>query len=618
MGGCVLFFGLLGISQVLFLPGLILIRQIHFESRFLAKSVGVIVSSMVINYCLVFFLTVIKINLPIVWYSIISLEIYVLLFLYRKQLSFRVNDISKQLLDSINNKTSNWKSYFENISEPNSFILLIKLCYVFFSIWVAYVSLNWIWKLFNWNIGSIFDSYDSIVSWNRWAVNWSENILPISTWRYPQLIPANWSIIYQLIGDTSIHFFAKAIMPLFSLFIILMIIDLGIAKKQTGYFIGAGLTYLVFKKFLGSFIVAGLADLPCAFFAFAAFYFFMVYDVSESREKNNTNFAFMVGLCLSGCAITKQVGLLFLFLFMLFFIRFFFLPSIKIDKKKAFVVLIQTILIIAVIVLPWYIYKQILIWQGSEYSEVELIIEATENAYRSNNISFRLINAFRMLEKYSYLLMLLIPFSFFADAHIRVINLIIIFPLFLSWALFSSYDFRNIALALPFFGISSGISIQYIVNWIINILKHIPFPRLEIKYVILFLFLCLLMTSIFFITDDYLKLNHSEKVMNSFAPTLNEKLLIALEENDGEYSILTNYPLEHLPGIEGKKISSTFNNYEDFLFTLSFGKIDYILIPNHAKSEILVYLESKINMGEYILLFDDNSWIPYQFIQILE
>jgi len=116
-------------------------------------------------------------------------------------------------------------------------------------------------SLIIWNTGSVFESYDTIISWNKWAIDWANNSLPTSTWRYPQLLPANWSIIYVLMGTTTVQFFVKAMMPFFTLFILLMIIDLGFAKSNPGFFIGSAITYFVIKKFLGPFVIEGLADM---------------------------------------------------------------------------------------------------------------------------------------------------------------------------------------------------------------------------------------------------------------------------------------------------------------------------------------------------------------------
>ena len=51
------------------------------------------------------------------------------------------------------------------------------------------------------NTGSIFLTWDSLLSWNRWATAWADGTFQAQrTSGYPQLIPCNWAVAYKLIG----------------------------------------------------------------------------------------------------------------------------------------------------------------------------------------------------------------------------------------------------------------------------------------------------------------------------------------------------------------------------------------------------------------------------------
>src|SRR5262249_43164037 len=65
------------------------------------------------------------------------------------------------------------------------------------------------------NFGSVFILWDDTLSWDRWAGQWASNRFPVSAGYYPQLMPANWSITYQIIRNTDVKMFAKAVMPMF-------------------------------------------------------------------------------------------------------------------------------------------------------------------------------------------------------------------------------------------------------------------------------------------------------------------------------------------------------------------------------------------------------------------
>ena len=207
------FWGIIAVLQVLFIPGLILIKLLDFKNRFVARLVAVVSSSLVINYCLIFLLTALHIYVRTVLIGIVVCEIGVVAWLYKDDLNKSIETGLKQFFESFRKKIGEWKTILEPEKGTPQILYLTRIVYLCFSLVLAYVSIKWIIKLFVWNIGSVFDSYDTLKSWSKWAINWSNNMFPISTNRYSQLLPINWSILFTLVGDSSIQFFAKAIMP---------------------------------------------------------------------------------------------------------------------------------------------------------------------------------------------------------------------------------------------------------------------------------------------------------------------------------------------------------------------------------------------------------------------
>ena len=609
--------GILGILQVFFIPGVVLMRRINFQTRPVAYTMGVISTSLVFNYCLVFLTTTLHLYSRVLLYIIIACEFGLIIWLYRKALNKPVDHwlgkVRKASIAAINK----WKGFFQSTSETSALYFFIKISYICLCLILAYISLNWILRLFIWNIGSIFNSYDTIAIWNRWAIDWANNLLPTSTWRYPQLLPANWSIIYVLMGDTSIQFFAKAIMPLFTFFILLMIVDLGYAKKSTGFFIGAAITYLAIKKFLGPFVIEGLADLPTAFLAFSAIYFLLISQVDKQSTENRVGYAILIALGAAGCAVTKQVGLLFLSLFSIVYFLFFLRPLFRENSNKVKKILFTSVFLVLIIVVPWYLYKQVLIWQGIEKSEIQMIMGATGHAFNYLSVQDQLLEITKLLGKYFYLLILLIPLSFFVEPVIRTLIIFLVFPLFISWGIFASYDFRNLAIALPIFGISSGISINLVFNYAFKTLKKVSIGRVKIKYFLIILIILLTITGFYFFPYDLLQTKQLELAMNTFSPSTNQKLVSALEGENNDFLIMTNYPIDNLPGMAGKKIGFLFNDFDAYQLTLESANVDalYLLVPNTSDQRIMDDIYQKLETGEYTLIFEDESWIPYLFIK---
>jgi len=419
-------------------------------------------------------------------------------------------------------------------------------------------------------------------------------------------------------GDTSIQFFAKAMMPLFTFFILLMIVDLGFAKKNTGYFIGAAITYLAVKKFLGPFVIEGLADLPSAFLAFSAIYFLLISQGNQQPIENSTGSAILIAIGAAGSAITKQSGLLFLALFSAVFFLFFVKPLVKENSKEVKKILFIAVVLVLVIVVPWYLYKQILIWQGLEKSEIQMIAGATGKAYDFLNIKDQLLEIIRLLEKYFYLLILLIPLSFFVEPIIGAFNFFLIYPFFISWGIFASYDFRNLAIALPVFGISSGISLNYIFNFAYKIIKKISIGKTKLIFYVILLVILTSAAGSYFFPSDVLQTKQLEQTMNTFSPSTNQKLVTALEGENDDFKIITNYPIDNLPGLEGKRIGFLFNDLNTYKSTLESAKDEtiYLLVPTHSDQKIMDDIYKKIETGEFTLVFEDENWIPYLFIKV--
>ncbi len=63
-------------------------------------------------------------------------------------------------------------------------------------------------------------------------------------------------------------------------------------------------------------------------------------------------------------------------------------------------------------------------------------------------------------EKYAFVLLFLIPAFFVLESDLRWVVLLVVLPFTLIWAIYFSYDTRNLALALPFIGGCAGVGLQ--------------------------------------------------------------------------------------------------------------------------------------------------------------
>ena len=230
-------------------PGLLIYKRANYRGSTIQKATFIFGTSLIINYIGVFFLTSIKLYTQATLISVFILEAILFFILLKKGFASVSTGIFSEYLANLKKILEKGISSINRQSEE-PILFFLKLFLTVFSITLALMGIWWALKLFFYNIGSIFNAWDAIASWNRWATEWAGNSFPVDSARYPQLIPANWSLSYVFIGNIDIQFFAKAITPLFTLFILLMLFDLGISTKKPGYFIGVFLTYLMIKKFV--------------------------------------------------------------------------------------------------------------------------------------------------------------------------------------------------------------------------------------------------------------------------------------------------------------------------------------------------------------------------------
>ena len=610
------FLGALGIVQVLFLPGLIFTSIIDFPKRVLERLFISIAASMVINYCLVLLLTVCHIYVRPVVIVLLLAEAGTLIWLNRRALNTPIEASFLLIKKAFNDFVERWRNYFNNASEGSAFEAVLKFLYILICLLLAGVALKWILKLFSWNLGSVFNSYDTVAVWNHWALSWAENRLPSSTYRYPQLLPANWSLMYLIMGNSDLQFFAKSYMPLFTFFILVMMVDLGFRKKNAGYFLGAVVAYLALKKFLSIFLIEGLADMPTAFFAFTALYFLILHH-DDPRDDAYIKNAAMGVLAGAGAGGTKQVGLVFFALYCVLCLLFIVRPLFHDDRKRTIRLIWVVLAIVMIVVIPWYTYKQVSIWLGVDESEVGMVMGATNYTFRSDDIPLRFREISQTMGKYFYIFMLVIPFAFVIDSLTRAISLLIALPLFVFWGVFASYDFRNLAVAITVFSMCVGLNMQWLVDKSYSLIRKIRFEKIRWGIVLSALLILLLLVGHFIYTDDLLMEKQTEKVVKTFSESINRKLLDALADETGDYQILTNYPLDYLPGLDGHKHSSVFTDYQSYLEDINNRNIDFLLVPNYADQQILDDIQQRIDAGEFQLIFSDDTWIPYQFVRIL-
>jgi hypothetical protein len=308
------------------------------------------------------------------------------------------------------------------------------------------------------NTGKIFHGWDAVFSWNRWAIDFYNNTIPASTYHYPLLIPANWSISYVLC-DYPLQFIAKAMMPLFLIFQVYAFIVLGIKRRSFLFFYAVIFLFLAFNKLNWT---EGFVDVPVAFFSVLVFICLSIIN-KEDEEGEKMRYIILSALIACASAVTKQAGFYVVLTWPLLLIL---LTKDKFvwNSQKIIKVTFLFLLFILIIIVPYYIYAEVAIKKGIAASEVPYV---TNEIYNGASWLDRVINAGKIFSDIfrSRILFFicLVPFLFsFTHKSFRFINIAIVLPYLLIWTLYFSYDLRNSAIIIPYFCLAIGAGIDLV------------------------------------------------------------------------------------------------------------------------------------------------------------
>lgn len=618
------FLGILSLLQIALLPGLIF-TQIFPVGKSPTKIILIFSLSLIFNYQLVFLLTIFSLYNRSSVLIIFIVEILLLFFSYTKKINLRVPLKDFSLLKPDTEKGL--------LVLPDSYTRILK--YIFIGSGML-IFLGYFSKIIEENPG-IFDSWDDVISWNRWASEWYSGRLPQITYHYPQLLPANWSMTYKFLGTDDIQFFAKSIMGLFGFGILLIFWDLYAKSKSIFFLLALTISGYLIQKTVGQYLGKGYADIPVAFFCLCVFY---VFYLGLNGYMSVTLAMVISAIVLSGAALTKQAGFFTLISFVV--MSYYLLKRSSYSFKRNSLIFASAIIIYFLSAGPWYIYKQVQIKEGAEASEVswvtkeiyagkskhQRLIDATTN-FSNKTINFDFLKAFSdhgkkvltdTLSIFFLFLLLLSVLSFYG----RVALISVVIPYYLVWACFFSYDLRNITLLLPFLGLSVAIGAIILLKCfskLISLLKH---TKLNMQFGILFIAVLLIAGISLKYNNKYLVQKEFEKARSLIGDsTLNSRLYDLYDSNKSEGNTLSGYVfLKFLPGI--KQFYTGFKYDKENLDTLKIiyrksridHKIKYFVFHENAPAEIRDFINQKEKEGELKAYFkSDAGWYIEEILE---
>lgn len=472
-------------------------------------------------------------------------------------------------------------------------------------------------------VGSVFEAWDAVVSWNRWAGIISENIIPQDNGYYPLLIPANISMSY-IITDSSLQFLPRIIIGFFFLSMIVTQVIIGFQKKHGGWFFSSVLMILVLRNLNWT---DAYVDVPVAFFCWGAV-LFILYAADSKNDREKYRLYLIGAIFVMAASVTKQGGLVLL----VFYPIVVFIVSRKeklFSGKKLIISILIYLSLMFIIVGSFYLHAQSLMNVGEAASNVDYLVN---DIHAGRNYIERIVNGIYLVGRVFiatplFFISCIFVFIAILKSTYRNIFLFLFLPSFILWLLFFSYDIRNASLSLVIFSMLTGfglfetISICEKNGFLDNVVKL--WRHWWIKIIVVF---CIIAASLFIdarFRRPVWEQNHTEKVKTIGIGDLNSSIYSYVDSNEISGKIVTDYQyLKYLPEL-GHMYMLGFMNDHNTKELLMDPEVEYWLItpyyPNSQSRKILLdFAEQKIESGDFteVFRYTDKAFKLFRFLKV--
>jgi hypothetical protein len=609
--------GILSIIQVGFLPGFLILRTLRLTDGFLRTLLLAFALSLVVNHAIILVLITLHIYTSPAVYILFVSEAAVLIWMMRSA-------SSRPVLELLKDDYRRFRDLFNSITNKGHWSATIQATVFIAAILALILYGDWAWM----TVGQIFHENDEVVSWNRWAVDWANGRFPSQTWHYPQLLPSIFSLVYVFIGDSSVQFFAKAIMPLFPIAILLALFDLGLRTQQIGYFIAICLLRFL-MPFVAEDVTAGYADTPVAYMAFMPIY--LLLQMCDSAQVQNKKSDLILGAVLcAGSALTKQAGLYIAAVYpvLCYVLVLRNAPGMITRDKLKLMTVISTIMLI--LITPWYLYTQIRIIKGLEASELPFLADRIHGATTfaepfSRAVNNTLIETLHqhngqvdLSAQSAMLLGIIILVGMVVGLFYlswRYLFVLVIAPFFLIWVFYFSYDMRNLSLVVPLIGGASGFGLGLggeVLYMQLRKLRSLGPGMITVATAVVLLTLN--------IHYDAATLREGQVTLQKQIgdPFIND-LLYRYQAAEGfKGKIITNYQMVgYLPGLEKLNRFDFMTSLPTLQMNIQDPETRYLLLISRPPTEVMSYLGEGMITGRFrVITYDLVSNPIVLFLEI--
>ena len=592
-----LILGLLAVLQMAFLPGFLLV----YGFRLCRTPVRVLTSSFSLSALLNFFLVASCLGLGIytrpALVVIITAESLLLLHLLHRR------GVLRLLLGDAANEggVSREPRVPPFLLDPKRLLTALALAVIALS--CSEVILR---------LGDTFTIDDAIHSWNGWAMEMASNRWPARTFTYPQLLPANYSIVYVLTGDKMMWPFAKAWMS-FS-FPVLLLSVYAFFRDEDRWEIALAVpltAWLFYRVMAPPFVYGGIADIALAAFAFQAVA--ALLRAGQGRGGPGCRRELLLGgLFATVCALTKQGGLLVLIVYPVLAWTWAAHGSDPSHRRGVRTWLLCAVPLMLLTVVPWYVPD----WLESARVARSMLAAQVLDFHQGRHAGERLVHALHLLSVrtswWALKLMGTLMLSSLAVRRFRAVLPFLVVPYFLFWSIGFSYDHRNAALLLPFVALLSALGAGVVWRGIVRVTAAVPGVtpagrRLGAAVVLALVALTVLSREY---NAGVLTHRHDRaRIAMTGIPALNRELDRHLRQAAPKDQVLTTYKTMRWVPRLGRywypvEISRT-TGLETYRKHLARPRVRFVLFDSFkTRPEVTRHLEEGLSTGEFEKLFE--------------
>ena len=608
--------GIVSILQMVLLPGFLALRLLRLRPGGAAELLAAIPLSLTLNHFLVIGLVLAGAYSPGAMYAVLAVEVIAIALCLRAEA--RQGEGAP-----VPSEWGRLSSLVERIRSggPAGAIAWWTLLWLAGAVFFLHV------RAAVQSVGTVFDHWDAVVSWNRWATEWAGNAFPTITWRYPQLLPTNVSLGYVLLRSTSVQLFAKGAMIVFPIAQLLMLADAAVRRKNAGYLAALVLVGTTNLLTLAGFLMAGYADLPVAYMITASLYFLVLAeDASERRER--TLWLAVACVAAAGAALTKQGGLLWALVAPVLAAAQWRRGEVETgadgerSRLRATVLVLGVFLAISLaLVVPWYAYKSYQIGVGREQTEAVGVAQA--NAGRTYAESARHVHAMlrdAVSQRAVDLLLPLVVLGAFLSSRWGWAAILFGIPYLAICVGMTSYDLRNFAPGWPVVLTSGAVGwAEVLGRW------RARAPPRRVRWrpaAAIGGVLAVGLAMVVFrapTSSRWLRELQAQNERNIGSPALNEALYACDEGQRLEGNIITDYqPLGYLPRLRDRYVRDHFQDLETFRRLAARPENRFVLLRRESvvrsEAAMIEHVDRELAAGRYRLVLETAG---YRLVEIV-